>query len=1027
MSEIPAELTATVLQKAIGRYYKELESYESKGDTELNLRPAFQSLLAAMAQRVNLTLMHEMTISGRIRPDGVLVTAYNIRRGYWEAKGPKGNLEAEIEQKKRDGYPLDNALFENTRQAVLYQGGQRWDFNMKVMGDVTAMLQKFLTYQKPETANFEQAVLDFKVQIPHIADKLLALINTEYTRNAKFIAAFNTFQELCRTTLNPKISADEIKEMLVQHLLTERLFRTVFNNPDFVNKNVIASEIERVIQALTSRSFNRSEFLRELDPFYGAIEGAARGIESWSERQSFLNTVYERFFQGFAVQKADTLGIVYTPQEIVDFMVASVDEVLKREFGKGLATPGVKILDPAVGTGNFIVNIIKRIPRTALREKYAHDLFCNEIALLPYYIASLNIEHEYYEKMKEYVPFEGVCFVDTLELAESQQLPLWMVEENTERIKREKEADIMVVIGNPPYNVGQVNENDNNKNRKYPVVDEQLKKTYVKDSQATLRTQIYDAYVRFFRWATDRLQEQDGVVCYVSNNSFVDQIVFDGMRKHLLKDFTQIYHLDLHGNVRKNPKISGTKHNVFGIQVGVGITIAVRSSKHTTQALYYYRVPEDWTKVEKLDFLKERGNITSIDWLQLNPDAKHTWITEGLHPEFATFLPIGTKASKHGSHIDAVTIFKTYSTGVKTSRDSIVYDFNIESLSRKVQQFIEDYNGEVLRWVNNGRPKDIDNFVRYDRLKWSRNLKRDLANEHSLTFSTENIRRAIYRPFTQKLIYFSDIVIDERGTNSAHFPQKTSNLENIAIWLKVGSDWPMFALAMNAIPDLLPQGGSQCFPYYTYAEDGSNRRENITDWALEQFRARYGAEVSKWDIFYSVYAMLHHPQYRERYAENLKRDLPHIPLLKRVEAFTETVRLGRALMDLHVNYEQQPEYPLTPLEDESVPYEQLTYVEKMKLTPDRTALVVSKGLTLAGLPARCFDYRLGNRSALEWVIDQYQVSKDVRSGISSNPNRVDDPEYIVRLVKQVVTVSVRTVELVEELARAVALEDWLGE
>src|SRR5258708_8357242 len=236
---------------------------------------------------------------------------------------------------------------------------------------------------------------------------------------------------------------------------------------------------------VTRRSLNRSAFLGSLDPFYGAIEAAAKGIETWSERQQFLNTVYERFFQGFSVQKADTLGIVYTPQEIVEFMVASVDEVLKSEFGKGLATPGVKILDPAVGTGNFIVNVIKRIPRSDLREKYAHDLFCNEIALLPYYIASLNIEHEYFEKMKEYVPFEGVCFVDTLELAESQQLPLWMVEENTERIKREKEADIMVMIGNPPYNVGQVNENDNNKNRKYQVIDERVQKTYAKTSQAS--------------------------------------------------------------------------------------------------------------------------------------------------------------------------------------------------------------------------------------------------------------------------------------------------------------------------------------------------------------------------------------------------------------------------------------------------------------------------------------------------------------------------------------------------------------
>jgi len=451
----PAELTATVLNKAVGRYYKELQDYAGQANHELALRPAFQSLLAEMARKINLTLVHEMTIRGRIRPDGVLCDAFHIQRGYWEAKGPRGNLEDEIRQKIKNGYPLENALFENTRQAVLYQAGQRYNFDLHIQADATALLKRFLTYQKPDIANFEQAVVEFQGQIPNIAKRLLELINEEQQRNARFVAALTAFTDLCRTTLNPKISPNEIKEMLVQHLLTERLFRTVFDNPDFVSKNAVAAEIEKVIAALTSRSFNRSAFLRSLDPFYGAIEAAARGIETWAERQQFLNTVYERFFQGFAVQKADILGIVYTPQEIVEFMVSSVDEVLKREFGKSLATPGVKILDPAVGTGNFIVNIIKHIARSsrsALREKYAHDLFCNEIALLPYYIASMNIEHEYYEKMQEYVPFEGVCFVDTLELAEGQQLPLWVVEENTERIKCEKEADIMVVMGNPPYN-----------------------------------------------------------------------------------------------------------------------------------------------------------------------------------------------------------------------------------------------------------------------------------------------------------------------------------------------------------------------------------------------------------------------------------------------------------------------------------------------------------------------------------------------------------------------------------------------
>lgn len=1038
MISTPAELTPTVLNKAIGRYYKDLQDYTAQADHELALRPAFQNLLAEMARKINLTLVHEMTIRGRIRPDGVLCDAFHIQRGYWEAKGPRGNLEEEIRQKIKDGYPLENALFENTRRAVLYQAGQRYDFDLHVQADAIALIRRFLTYQKPDIATFEHAVVEFQGQIPNIAKRLLELINEEQQRNARFVTAFNAFTDLCRTTLNPKISADEIKEMLVQHLLTERLFRTVFDNPDFVSKNAIASEIEKVIAALTSRSFNRSAFLRSLDPFYGAIEAAARGIETWSERQSFLNTVYERFFQGFAVQKADTLGIVYTPQEIVEFMVASVDEVLKREFGKsqGLATPDVKILDPCVGTGNFIVNIIKHIAsssRSALREKYAHDLFCNEIALLPYYVASMNIEHEYDATMGEYVPFEGICFVDTLELAEGQQLPLWVVEENTERIQREKDAGIMVIIGNPPYNAWQKNENENNKNRRYSVVDQRIRETYAKDSKATLNNSLYDPYIKFFRWATDRLQGHDGIVCYVSNNSFVDQIAFDGMRKNLLQDFTYLYHIDLHGNVRKNPKLSGSTHNVFGIQVGVGITIAVRRSQLSEQAIYYHRMPEFWTRTEKLAFLGNAKSAEGVMWQEIRPKAKHIWLTEGLRAEFdaPAFLPLGTKDTKTGRFALEKAFFKLYSLGVATNRDIHVYSFNADQLRRQVKTFIDIYNNAVDAYRRKEKAIDILTLIDVSdqRIKWTRQVKTSLSRLQLSKFNERNIRRSLYRPFTKKILYFDDFWNEERYKQNLIFPTLVNEKENINICLTgLGAEKPFMTLATNIICDYHLAGAganTQCFPYYTYAEDGSNRRENITDWALKQFQEQYGESVNKWDIFHYVYAMLHHPQYRERYAENLKRDLPHIPLLASVEAYQTAVRIGMILMNLHIDYEQQEPYALTQQEDPSVPFGQLHIVEKMKLTPDRSAVIVNKGLTLAGIPDACFRYRLGNRSALEWVIDQYQVSKDVRSGIASDPNRQDDSEYIVRLVKQVVTVSVKTVELVDQLAQEVTQEDWL--
>jgi len=977
-------------------------------------------------------LIPEQTIEGGIRPDGVLRDGFDLKRGFWEAKGPQSDLDKEIARKIATGYPLINTIFENTKRAVLYQNKKRaYEYDLQNPKAVSDLLTQFFTYTEPDIASFEEAVREFKERVPELARALLAIIEQEYKLNKKFITACDAFTELCRQALDPKISSDVINEMLIQHLLTERLFRTIFDNADFITRNVIAAEIEKVIQALTSRVFNRHEFLKSLDRFYVAIEAAAKGIESWSERQHFLNTVYERFFQGYSVKRADTYGIVYTPQEIVDFMCASVEEVLQREFGTSIAEPGVQIIDPCVGTGSYIVNLLHRIPNHRLKYKYEHDFFCNEIMLLPYYIASLNIEHEYYSRLVgEYEPFEGICFADTLELAEDKQLPLFLVEENTDRVKQEKAAQIMVVIGNPPYNAKQMNENDNNKNRRYPIIDKRISETYAKDSKASSKIALSDVYVKFFRWSVDRLQGRDGIVCFVTNNSFVDQIAFDGMRKHLLQDFTQIYHLDLHGNVRKNPKLSGTTHNVFGIQVGVGITIAIRTAKNRTRAIYYYRVPEAWRKIDKLAFLSEKKSIKNIAWEELHPDERHIWLIQGMRPEFAMYIPIGTKEAKIPQGGGVTVIFKMYSGGVKTNRDNWVYDFNRTRLTKKVKMFIETYNDNVDRWKRQDSSSiAVDSFVAYDdkKIKWSETLKSQVTSGKHIPYSEHKIRYTLYRPFVKQFLYFDPNLNERQYLQNLFFPNPISETENIIICVTdLASEKPFMVLVTHIIPDLHIVGAganAQCFPYYTYSED-SNRRENITDWALSQFQAKYGSEVTKWDIFHYVYAMLHHPQYRERYAENLKRDLPHIPLLHVKEAFLACVNVGKQLMNIHLHYEQAKEYPLKWIENHDVSFS--WRVEKMRLAPDRTAVIINESLTLTGIPQECFQYRLGNRSALEWVIDQYQVSEDKRSGIVSDPNNLDDEEYIVRLVGKVVTVSVETVQLVNELAQAVHMEDWLN-
>ncbi len=574
--------------RAFDTYEKTLADYHARHATnEGAVRFAFQTLLNTFLPS-GWALLGEQTLPGSIRPDGVVKDRYNLTRGLWEAKDTSDTLEDEIRKKIKKGYPLTNIIFEDTRRAVLYQNRQRaMAIDLHDRAQLAVLLGEFFGYEEPDIAAFGKAVDEFKGIIPEIAQGLQEIITGERGKNLTFTAAFDAFRTLCRGSIDPRISDAELDEMLIQHLLTERLFRTIFNNPEFTRRNVIAAEIERVITALTSKAFSRADFLQRLDRYYRPIEEAARGITEWGEKQAFLNTVYERFFQGYSVRQADTYGIVYTPQEIVDFMCNSVAEVLQSEFGTSLDDEGVVILDPATGTGNFIVNLLRRIGPQAIQRKYRSELFANEIMLLPYYIASMNIEHAYYERTESYEPFDGLCFADTLDMAQSPQMGLFS-EANTARVQAEKDAPVTVVIGNPPYNVGQRNENDNNKNRRYDVVDKRIRETYAKDSKASNRNALSDAYVKFFRWASDRLGERDGIVCYVSNNGFIDGIASDGFRKHLLRDFTRIYHLDLGGNARK-----GKGGNVFGIMVGVGITIAIRNKAHEGREIKYLRVSDD--------------------------------------------------------------------------------------------------------------------------------------------------------------------------------------------------------------------------------------------------------------------------------------------------------------------------------------------------------------------------------------------------------------------------------------------------
>ena len=1020
------QLSLKPAHKVVQEYYKELaEKKQMLLFHEGNVAPAFARLLSKCGAQFGWKLAEQYIPKGgkvNLRYDGVLLDEYNLLHGVWEAKDSNDSLAAEVAKKFKAGYPKENTLFQSTERAILYQNKQlALDVDITKPENLVAVLELFFEFVPPAYDQWDQAVEEFKLRIPEYAGSALNIIQQEYKVNRRFREAFENFMAVCRASLNPNLSRQAVEEMLIQHLLTERLFRKVFNNADFVRRNAIAAEIEKVIDALASQSFSRDEFLRKLDRFYGAIEATAATIEEYAEKQSFINTVYEKFFQGFSVKTADTHGIVYTPQPGVDFMVRSVEALLQSEFGRSLSDDGVHLLDPFTGTGNFVTRVMREIKPSRLQAKYERELHCNELMLLPYYIAAQNIEHVFYEATGTYIPFEGLCLVDTFELAEQRQAEMSFVSAtNTARVEQQKNTPVFVVIANPPYNAHQVNENDNSKNRKYRVMDARVAETYAKDSAATNKNSLSDPYVKAFRWASDRIiQNGEGIVAFISNNSFLQELAFDGMRKNLVQDFDAIYVLNLTGNVRKNPKLSGTTHNFFGIQVGVCITFLVRHKQAVEgprQArIYYARTGEDWRKEEKYAFLEQAGNCQGLEWQELKPDNRHAWLTEGLQDDFETFLPMGSKEAKAGSDM---AIFENYSCGLATSRDTWVYNFNPITLQENVKLTIETYNEQVFSYARLTSKVPVDDFVLNDdtKISWAESLKLSLARGTFLKLENEKIRGSIYRPFAFSYIYFDKGLNERRYQFPKIFPLEETEKENQIICLTDrGNEKPFMVLMTNKIADIHIVGAgsrSQCFPFYVYNEDGSNRCENISDWALAQFVAHYGdAGISKWDIFHYVYALLHQPAYREKYAANLKRDLPHIPF---TPDFWKYVEAGRKLAELHVNYEKQPEYPLEMLENPQVHVN--WRVEKMRQSKDKSEIQYNDFLTLRGIPAEAFEYRLGNRSALDWIIDQYRVTTDPRSKIVNDPNNSDDPQYIVRLIRQVTTVSLETVKIVRELA-----------
>ncbi|MBE1527437.1 type I restriction-modification system DNA methylase subunit [Sphingopyxis sp. OAS728] len=592
-------------RQLINEYRAELDRLRAVSGTQREsvLREAFKDLLKRWGRATDLQFIAEHDIltkqMTRIYVDGALLHGLRVPFGYWEAKDANDDLAAEIEAKFRKGYPRDNIVFTDDVTAVLWQDGAEV-MRADMQGDDDSLLNlltRFFAHERPEIADFNKAVKQFATDLPEILKALRDRIAEKHAASREFATAVAAFLQHARDAINPAVSDDDVREMLIQHILTEDIFAKVFNDPDFHRKNNVAAELYKLEDKLFDRG-EKATLLRALDPYYAGIASTAALIQSHSEKQGFLKALYEDFYKAYNRKAADRLGVVYTPGEIVRFMIRSADWLCEKHFGKNLIDKGVEILDPATGTGTFIVELLEhfRGNHEKLRHKYRQELHANEVAILPYYVANLNIEATYQAITGEFAEYENLCLVDTLDnvaalgIYSGHQFEMFgaITDDNIKRIKRQNARKISVIIGNPPYNAWQENYNQNNANRPYQRVDERIKQTYIKEGTAQNKNSVYDMYTRFVRWASDRLGDE-GIVAFVIGRKPIAKAAYDGFRKVAEREFSDIWLMDLGGDVRDNPKLSGTTHNVFGIQTGVMIALlsdAARSMQRNQVAAF---------------------------------------------------------------------------------------------------------------------------------------------------------------------------------------------------------------------------------------------------------------------------------------------------------------------------------------------------------------------------------------------------------------------------------------------------------
>ena len=845
---------------------------------------------------------------------------------------------------------------------------------------------------------------------------------------------FQNYYEGLKSSINQDIKEIEAISMLSEHIITKPAFDKIFEDYKFSENNPVSKAMKKVLDKLDVYNF-RNE-LKDLQKFYEGISKRMDGIDNSESRQKVIKELYENFIKTAFPKTAEKLGVAYTPVEIIDFIIKSADEILRKEFNKGLTDKGVHIIDPFVGTGTFINRLIQMNPvieKEDLPRKFKEELHANEILLLPYYVASINIEEAYHSRMGgRYKQFPGITLTDTFNIYEEKDNVLPLFQENKKRIKRQKESAIRVIIGNPPYSVGQKSENDGNKNTVHPLLKNRIEETYIAHSNSTAKNALHDSYIKAIRWASDRIGNEGGIIGFVHNASLVNERSTAGLRKCLEKEFDSIYCFNLRGNQRTKGELSKKEGGkVFGgsSRTPIAITFLVKNPENqkSKAQIKYHDIGDYLSREDKLEIIKDFGSVKGMSWKNITPDKYGDWVNQRDN-SFYQFLPMG---DKKGRNLDA--IFNLYSCGVSTSRDSWAYNFSKQSVKRNMEGMIKFYNQEVERLTDsNLNAKNIDQYISLDegKIKWSSSLKNYLAKRKSGKFNEENIILSCYRPFMKSYLYFDKMFTHRVSQNPKIFAKKNKNVKNEVICISGLGAKTFSTLMINIIPSYDFINITQCFPLYWFDKSGA-LQEGITNSTLDKFRSYYkdssSKKIEKEDIFYYIYGLLHSEKYREKYKNNLSKSLPHIPLdpisLKLETDFWGFSNIGRQLSELHLNYETQ-----APLEgvkvlkqgkeiniSEIAPEE--LKVKKMKIDKkDKAKIQFNDYITISNIPKKAWDYKINDWSAPKWIVERYQCKKDKKTDIINDPNTYsEDPAYILKLLLSVITVSLKTQELIQSL------------